>query len=155
MGQLITPKYIIEKLPPFDLDVLAPDVRPWATAKRHITIKENALSKDWKGSGRIFCNPLGRDSHEWLLRCAEYENCIALIYVKTDSKQYQDIVFKHAKAILFIKGRPKFCEKDGTALASSPLPCALVAFNQNTSIDLENSGIAGKFLWLKRYTNID
>jgi hypothetical protein len=155
MEKLIAPKYIFEKLPQFDVDVLAPTKRPWTTAKKHLTAIDDALNINWDGYGRIFCNPMGRDSQEWLSKCSLYGDCIALTYAKTESKQFQQIVFTHAKAVLFISGRPKFCHSDGTSTAPSPLPCVLIAFNQNTALDLEKSGIAGKFIWLKRYSELE
>lgn len=51
----LTPPEIIKALGQFDLDPCAPVVRPWDTAERHYSIKDNGLMLPW--SGRVWCNP--------------------------------------------------------------------------------------------------
>ena len=51
----LTPPYIINALAPFDLDPCAPVIRPWATARRHLTIEDDGLAHPW--TGFVWCNP--------------------------------------------------------------------------------------------------
>lgn len=150
MDKLITPKRIIDKLPQFDLDVCAPVERPWETAKNYYTIDEDGLNKEWKGL--VFCNPIGSDSYDWLLKCAKHSNCIALTFAKTDTKQYSEIVFRYATSIIWLKGRVRYCYSNGKNASATMLPSVLLSFNQDTGLALEKSGISGKHMWLKRYS---
>ena len=144
----VVPKEIITKLGEFDLDVFAPFNRPWDSAKKHFTIIDDGLKKPWQG--RVFCNPPdGRLTSLWLEKCTNYGNCIAMVYAKTDTSYYQNIIMKNAYAILYIKGRVKFHYNDGTQADSAPLPSILVAFDSKNANALENCGIKGSFIRLK------
>ena len=57
----LTPRWILNRLGEFDLDPCAPINRPWDTAKRHFTIYDNGLMKDWGWKQRIWCF-IGRDN---------------------------------------------------------------------------------------------
>jgi hypothetical protein len=46
----LTPKSIIDALGEFDLDPCSPVVRPWNTAKKHLTIEDDGLLTDWGGA---------------------------------------------------------------------------------------------------------
>jgi hypothetical protein len=41
----LTPRYILDSLGKFDLDPCAALDQPWATAKRHLTVKDDGLKK--------------------------------------------------------------------------------------------------------------
>ncbi len=145
----VVPQIIMDKLGDIDMDVYAPFNRPWDSAKEHLTILDDGLNKDWKG--RVFCNPPdGALTYPWLERCAKHRNAIALVYAKTDAAYFQDIVMKYATAVIFIKGRVKFHYTDGAKADSAPLPSILVAFSYQTGCVLEDSGINGSFMWLKK-----
>jgi hypothetical protein len=51
----LTPPHIIEALGEFDLDPCSSEDRPWNTAKKHYTIKDDGLIQPW--FGRVWCNP--------------------------------------------------------------------------------------------------
>ncbi len=47
----LTPQWILEPLGVFDLDPCASVVRPWATAKQHLTVEDDGLKANWGGAG--------------------------------------------------------------------------------------------------------
>jgi hypothetical protein len=75
----ITPKWILDRLGPFDLDPCAADPRPWDCAKVSITERENGLAHPWRG--RVFLNP-PFDRYQvarWIQRLADHGQGIALL----------------------------------------------------------------------------
>ncbi len=66
----LTPKAIIDKLGPFDMDpCAAPVPRPWDTAKEMISLPEDGLLTPWKGF--VWLNPpYGPRMFEWIQRLA-------------------------------------------------------------------------------------
>jgi hypothetical protein len=45
----ITPRWLLDRLGPFDLDPGAADPRPWDCARVNITERENGLAHPWRG----------------------------------------------------------------------------------------------------------
>lgn len=83
----LTPPHVLEQLGVFDLDPCSPVNRPWDTAKYHMTINDDGMSKKWEG--RVFCNPpYGTQTKHWLDKCAEHGNCIALVFARTETKMF-------------------------------------------------------------------
>lgn len=108
----LTPQFIINALGNFDLDPCAPIKRPWPTAKKHFTVEDNGLIKPWEGF--VFCNPpYGPKTGDWLSRCAEHDNCIALVFARTETAAFHQHVWPKAKSLFFIKGRISFCHVSG------------------------------------------
>ena len=144
----LTPPYIIEELGVFDLDPCAPIKRPWDTANHHYTIKDDGLTKEWFGD--VWCNPpYGRVSKKWLKKCAEYNNCIALIFARTETKYFFNHIWDKAHSLFFIKGRLKFYHVDGSeAKNSAGAPSVLVAYGKKMGEKLENCNLSGKFVKL-------
>lgn len=143
----LTPPEIIKALGDFDLDPCSPVNRPWSTAKNHYTILDDGLSKDWEG--RVWCNPpYGREASQWLERCSEHGNCIALTFARTETKMFLKCVWNKATAVLFIKGRLKFFHVTGEQGGSAGSPSVLIAYGEDNAIRLKDSAIKGKFLWL-------
>jgi hypothetical protein len=105
-----TPKHIFETLAiDFDLDPCAPEGGvSWIPAKRHYSLIDDGLSKDWQG--RVWLNPpYGKHTSIWLEKMHRHRNGIALVFARTDCKWYHDYVAK-ADAISFLKGRVKFVD---------------------------------------------
>jgi len=147
----LTPPEIISALGVFDLDPCSPIDRPWDTAKKHYTIKDNGLMQPW--IGRIWLNPpYGNYTKLWMYRLVQHGNGIALIFARTETEFFQRVVFQEANAIFFIKGRLYFHHVDGTKAAhNSGAPSVLVAYGEN-NIDClreNNSGIGGTLIRLK------
>ena len=131
----LTPPEILRALGPFELDPCAPRVRPWEMAANHYTLDDNGLSKPWQG--RVWCNPpYGREAAQWLARCAEHGDAVALIFARTETEMFFDQVWKKADAVLFLRGRLHFHHVDGRrAAANGGAPSVLIAYGK------ENAGV--------------
>lgn len=142
----LTPPEIVRALGEFDLDPCAPIVRPWETAKTHFTIEDNGLIREWEG--RCFCNPpYGTETNKWMKKMAEHNNGIALIFARTETNTFFKWIWPYAKGIMFIKGRLKFYNVDGTRAENcAGAPSCLVAYGENNAKILESSSICGKYL---------
>lgn len=108
-----TPKEILDALGPFDLDPCAPVVPLWPTAATMYNKNDDGLSKPW--FGRVWLNPpYSRPLIEQFInRMAEHGNGIALLFNRCDSKMFQDVIFKKASAMKFLRHRIKFYRSDG------------------------------------------
>ena len=89
--------------------------------------------------------PYGREQINWINKAYEesknsFTTIVCLIPARPDTKVWQDIIFKHASAICFIKGRLKF----GNSKDSAPFPSALIVFedklNEKQDIMFSNLG---------------
>lgn len=141
-----TPKNIIESLGPFDTDPCAPIKPLWATAKTMYNKNDDGLTKEWEG--RVWLNPpYSRPLIELFVeKMANHNNGIALLYNRCDSKMFQDIIFKKANAMLFMKHRIKFYRPDGTLGGSPGCGSILIAFGEANVSSLRNCGIEGKLI---------
>lgn len=140
----LTPPEILAALGPFDLDPCgAPEPRPWPTARDHITQPADGLLAEWWG--RVWCNPpFGSQTEAWLRRMAQHGNGIALAFARTETRMFQDWVWPHASAVLFVAKRPHFHLPDGTrAKGNSGGPICLIAYGQKNAVALRESGIKG------------
>lgn len=144
----LTPPDLLKKLGPFDLDPCAPIKSPWPIAKNHFTYLDNGLMKDW--CGRVFCNPpYGKHLESWLNKCALHKNVTLLIFARTDTNAFFNYLWPFANSILFIKGRLKFYNVDGTpAKTQAGAPSILVSFDKTNTEYLIKSNIKGKLIKL-------
>lgn len=126
-----TPQDFFEKVNDifnFNLDACAETTT--AKVESHFTIEDDALSQDWKGF--VWCNPpYGREQIKFINKgLGEYEKhkstIVFLIPARPDTKIWQDVIFKNASQVCFIRGRLKF----GGSKDSAPFPCALVVFGK-------------------------
>lgn len=151
-----TPKYIIDALGPFDLDPCSPVDRPFDTARIHLTIEDDGLSRGW--GGRVWLNPPYSNISDWMERLARHNNGIALIPSRTETIAFHQYVWNKATSVLFPLGRIKFltsktrefseevAKRGTTAPNFAPV---LIAYSQYNSERLEQCGIKGKFIKLK------
>lgn len=143
----LTPPFVIEALGSFDLDPCSPINRPWPTAKKHYTILDNGLKQPWKG--RVWCNPpYGKEAAKWLLKCADHNNAIALIFARTETKAFFSSVWEKADALYFIKGRLRFYHVTGEQGQSAGAPSVLVAYGKANAEALKTISIKGKYIEL-------
>ncbi len=142
----LTPPALLQALGPFDLDpCAAPSPRPWPTAARHIELPEDGLRAAW--SGMVWCNPpYGAQAAHWLARCADHGSAIALVFARTETAMFQDVVWRRAAALLFLRGRIAFCDRSGKPALSAGAPSVLIAFDDASAERLERSGIAGHLM---------
>ena len=150
----LTPLALINALGPFDLDPCAPtpETRPWATAFNHYCIRDNGLVQPWDGF--VWCNPpYGGETFDWLRRLHAHGNGIGLIFARTETKGFHDVIWNKADAIFFFKGRLKFCYISGEEAGTSNAPSCLVAYGpkavQSISSAQKNGLIVGKLILLK------
>jgi len=145
----LTPPAIINSLGKFDLDPCSPIVRPWDTAKNHFTVNDDGLTKKWLG--RVWCNPpYGNKTMQWLKKCSDHGNAMALTFARTETKMFFETVWNNADAILFLKGRPRFYHVTGEkCMTNMPgAPSVIIAYGKNNLEILENCGIPGRFIRL-------
>lgn len=144
-----TPKYIVESLGQFDTDPCSPIKPLYKTAKVMYNKQDDGLSKEWQG--RVWLNPpYSRPLIEkFVNRMSKHANGIALLFNRCDSKMFQDVIFKTATAILFLKGRIKFLKQDGSTAGSPGCGSVLIAFGDDNAEILRTCGIEGKFFRIK------
>jgi DNA N-6-adenine-methyltransferase (Dam) len=142
----ITPKRIIDRLGPFDMDPCAASPRPWDCARVNITEKENGLIQSWHG--RVWLNP-PFDQYvvrQWIARLAEHGQGTALLHARTEAGWFEP-VWESASGILFMADRIHFHRPDGSRQpANSGAPPVLVAFGEQDLVRLRDSGIAGRLV---------
>lgn len=145
----ITPPEIIGALGMFDLDPCSPVNRPWDTAKKHYTIHDNGLVKDWYG--QVWLNPpYGREIGLWMQRMAEHGQGVALIFARTETQFFQQYVFQAADSILFLDGRLRFCNTAGIrSQANAGAPSVLISYGEENIERLQASTLKGKHVFLK------
>ena len=94
----------------FDQDVCSPgrDVVPWIPARRHITKRENGLSRPWQGF--VWMNPpygVRNGICEWIDRFIQHGHGVALVADFTSTEWWHDLT-GNADAILFCKPKIQF-----------------------------------------------
>lgn len=114
-----------------------------------MTIEDDGLVQPWEG--RVWCNPpYGTKTGDWLMRCADHGNATSLIFARTDTEDWQKVVFAKAKAVHFIEGRLFFFHVSGArAKNNSGGPSALIAWDEENAEAIKRSGIKGKFISLR------
>lgn len=145
----LTPPRIINSLGEFDLDPCSPVEQPgWTGCKREYNIHDDGLAQPWEG--RVWMNPpYGKEAQHWLKKLKEHGNGIALIYARTETRQFFDHIWYDAHAVLFVKGRIKFHTPDGAEGGPANAPSVLVAYGSNNADALLKSNIVGKYIRLK------
>jgi len=126
----ITPKWLLERLGPFDLDPCAAIPQPWPCAAHQYTMLDNGLLLPWEGF--VYMNPpYGLRINAWLNRLALHNNGIALIFARTETASFFTEVWPVAKCLLFLRGRLTFHYPDGSLPIighNSGGPSVLVAY---------------------------
>jgi hypothetical protein len=148
----LTPTYMLDALGQFDLDPCAALGQPWATARRHLTVRDDGLKKPWHG--RVWLNPpYGDRTRLWLAKMASHRDGIALLYARTETQMFFDHVWDKANGIFFLKGRVCFCRPDGTTAPEAGAPSVLVSYDAGASRRnhscLKTCGLEGKFLTIR------
>ena len=145
-----TPRWILDRLGEFDLDPCAATNPPWPTARTMYDKNADGLSRRW--GGRVWLNPpYSRPLvTKFLKRMTEHGNGIVLIFARTDTAVFHDLLCPHADAVLFVRGRLRFYRPDGTEGDTAGCGSALWAFGKDNADALLNSGIEGLFVNLKQ-----
>lgn len=151
-----TPEYIIKELEYDDHKFMtdpcaAPlHLRPFNIGKiNNWTIEDDGLSKKWEGL--TFVNPpYGNNTKLWLKKASEYDNCVVLLFARTETKMFFDYVWNKASAVLFFKGRIQFIDSENKTVGNAGAPSVLIAYGENAKRQLrhmEKKGF-GKFIEL-------
>ena len=131
--QWLTPEPLVRALGPFGLDPCSPIQRPWNTAKRHFTKLDDGLKKRWPKKLLIWMNPpYGPQCQLWMEKAAKHGDALCLVFARTDTRWFHETVWEHPNttAVLFLKGRLRFCRVDGTQAGTAGAPNVLVAYGE-------------------------
>ena len=144
----LTPPEILQELGPFDLDPCSPEKRPWDTAKKHLTFRDNGLLHPC--DGYVWLNPpYGKQTKVWLERMAMHNNGIALVFARTETDMFFRFVWAKATSIMFLRGRIKFYHADGTqAESDGGAPSVLIAYGKEADRRLKKVRY-GRYIKLK------
>jgi hypothetical protein len=135
-----TPEYIVRSLGAFDLDPCSPEIPPYKIAEKRFIGVDMGLMQNWEG--RVFCNPpYGKEAKFWVEKCAAHGNAICLIFCRTDTATFQNIIFPTASSILFFRGRINFL-KGGTLIPGTAASASvLIAWGENNARALDVCGL--------------
>jgi hypothetical protein len=143
----LTPPALVAALGPFDLDPCSPIKRPWPTAERHYTVADDGLRQTW--TGLVWCNPPYAEWGRWLHKLADHGDGIALIFARTETRDFFGAVWERADALLFLKGRIRFYRSTGKPGGSSGgAPSVLIAYGPRAVQRLAESGLEGRLVRL-------
>lgn len=138
----LTPRFILDSLGAFDLDPCATAQNPKWVAPKCYTAVDDGLNQPW--SGRVFCNPPYSNTIPWVHKCADHANGVTLIPASVESKVWREVVWMRASALLFLAGRTRFCNPDGSATRGRPLrSVVLIAWTDEDAKVICGSGLAG------------
>jgi len=139
----LTPRWIVDALGPFDLDVAASDSDPFRCAPRGFTWEVDGLGQRW-GDCFVWCNPpYGPHAGRFVTRLAEHGNGIALVFARTETRTFSPALAR-ASAVLFIAGRLRFERADGGPAGSNAgAPSMLLGFGDEARARLLRCSIPG------------
>lgn len=144
----LTPPDLVKSLGDFDLDPCAATNQPWKTAKEHYIESDDGLLKPWHG--RVWCNPpYGQKTAAFMSKLKAHGNGIALIFARTETRNWFDNIWSGADAVLFLKGRLRFYNIKGQQADSAGAPSALIAYGKDNVLALKNIQSKGKLILLR------
>jgi len=94
--------------------------------------KEDGLNRSWRERICFVNPPYGSEQKKWIEKALNEKRSVSvfLIPARVDTKLWQEIIFKKASKICFIKGRVRFIDpKTKKKTNPSPFPSALILFN--------------------------
>jgi site-specific DNA-methyltransferase (adenine-specific) len=104
-----------------------------AKCKKHYTLEDDGLSKDWDNETVFMNPPYGGHTSDWLLKAQQQTlkgtTTVCLIVSSTDRSYWHDIIDKYADEIWFLRGRVKF----GGQKTTAPFASAIVIFRPHTT----------------------
>lgn len=149
----LTPKYIIDAFPEFDLDPCASVHQQWNTAKSMIRLPDDGLQADW--FGRVWLNPPygHRVIEPWLKRMATHGNGVALVFARTETQWFHRCVWPFASGLFFFRGRLSYVHGKAASErqaygGNAACPSVLVAYGDECrelvrSVKLDGAFVGG------------
>ncbi len=102
-----------------------------AKCKKHYTLEDDGLSKDWTKDVVFMNPPYGGHTAEWLKKAQESSEegatVVCLIVSSTDRSYWHEVIEKNADEIWFLRGRVKF----GGQKTTAPFASAIIIFRPN------------------------
>ena len=129
-----TPPDILAALGPFDDDPAQANsldgfLRPW--------------------HGLVFLNPpYGPGIGEWLQKLSEHGSGVALIFARTETRWFIESVWKKARSLRFLYGRPHFYLNGQRAVGNCGGPLVLVAYGEEGDRRVRETTLAGMYVRL-------
>ena len=112
----------------FDFTLDACAEHETAKVDKYFTVDDDALTQDWNGI--VWCNPpYGREQVKFIEKARNESTkndatVVVLIPARPETRVWQNVIFKDASQVCFIKGRLKF----GGSKENAPFPSAMVVF---------------------------
>lgn len=145
-----TPPEIIRSLGEFDLDPATSETAYAMnrSAENYYTAKDDGLIQRWQG--RVWLNPPYSNPllQQFLMKMAEHNHGIALVFSKIEAKWFHDIVFEFATAVKFLYNRIQFFKSDGMKGTQPRNGSMLIAYGEKDAKILSENSLKGKFLYL-------
>ena len=125
----LTPPEILHALGVFDLDPCASEHQPWATACKHLTVKDDGLSKPW--AGRVWCNPPYSSILPWVQKAwAEWKTSDGIAMLLPANRTEQGWWQEHVEpnrhldwmSTHFLRGRRRFIQAGATEIKPNERP---------------------------------
>lgn len=146
----LTPPDLLAALGDFDLDPCAPSAarRPWDTAAEHYSIEDDGLSKPW--AGRVWLNPPYAQSGKWLAKLADHGHGTALLFARTETATWHEVIWPRATGLLFLRGRINFYGINGQRAAQNAgAPSVLIAYGDTDAAVLAGEPVPGHYVHLR------
>lgn len=148
----MTPLPMIRALGTFDLDPAGAPGHPTADTVWTPESHGDGLSIEW--FGRVWLNPpYGRTMADWMERLAHHGRGTALVFARTETALFQDLVFPLASALFFIRRRVIFESPDGRTAGNrgaATAPSVLIAYGEADAEALRSSNLSGHYVPISR-----
>ena len=146
----LTPPHIPAALGRFDLDPCGAPGHELAARTYLLENGDDGLRDPWEG--RVWLNPpYGKAQEPFMRRMVQHGHGTALIFARTETRQWHELVWPEASAILFLEGRLNFLDAAGErAKANAGAPSALVAYGEEDAQMLDRSSLRGHIVNLNR-----
>jgi hypothetical protein len=141
-----TPKYLIQSLGEFDMDVCTVSWRPFDTALEHIDHDrgQDSLIAPWRGF--VFMNPpYGKEILPFIKKFKDHNYGIALVFARMGTQWMQDWI-QSGNQIFFLRKRIRFINRWGVTDTNAGTDSCLLVCGEKAIRNIKNSKIEGVFM---------